>query len=212
MPRKIGWCKFFLIWLKRRDISRCHSMSDAPYIWYSTKTIRTRPMSKMTREEKLFRRENQVLEQYKEVSTGNPAPEESLEGLKKMVSKYEDLLLQTRFMTWVSGRLERKLQRINRELVNNNQTLQSTLDELTKAEASRSAYATIYFIAIVLFVLEEYLVEPFIAQIGGSAGYGILFKLLIVLLLKVVESIIEKKVKDKRRVAVKRMKNALSDF
>ncbi len=130
-------------------------------------------MSKMTREEKLFRRENQVLEKYKELSASNPVPEESLDGLKKMVSKYEDLLLQTRFMTWVSGRLERKLQRTNRELVSNNLTLQTTLDELTKAEASRSAYATIYFIAIILFVLEEYLVEPFITKIGGSAGYGI---------------------------------------
>lgn len=169
-------------------------------------------MSKMSREEKLFRRENQTLEKYKELSASDPAPKESLEGLKKMVSKYEDLLLQTRFMTWVSGRLERKLQRINRELVNNNQTLQTTLDELTKAEASRSAYATIYFIAIILFVLEEYLVEPFITQIGGSAGYGILFKLLIVLLLKVVESIIEKKVKHKRRARVKQTKDALSNL
>jgi hypothetical protein len=160
-------------------------------------------MSKMSREEKLFRRENKILEQYQEMSSRGATPEETAEGLKRLVSKYEDLLLQTRFMTWVSGRLERKLQRTNRELVNNNQTLQTTLDELTKAEASRSAYAIIYFIAIVLFVLEELLIEPFITKLGGSVGYGILIKLLIVLILKGAEGIIEKKITRQRRIVSK---------
>jgi hypothetical protein len=163
-------------------------------------------MSKMSREEKLFRRENTILDQYKELSQNDPTPEQTREGLARLVSKYEDLLLQTRFMTWVSGRLERKLQRTNRELVMNNHTLQATLDELTRSEASRSAYTIIYFIAIVLFVLEEYLVEPLITQVGGSVGYGLLIKGLIVVLLKVIEGIIEKKVTRNRRILVKQKK------
>ena len=160
-------------------------------------------MSKMTREEKLFKRENTLLEQFKEITSRETTPEETKEGLKKLVSKYEDLLLQTRFMTWVSGRLERKLQRTNRELINNNNTLQQTLDELTKAEASRSATAIIYFIAIILFVLEEFLVEPFITQMGGNVGYGILVKLLIVLLLKVAEGLIEKKITRNKKLNIR---------
>jgi hypothetical protein len=168
--------------------------------------IRIEPMSKMSREEKLFRRENTILDQYKELSQSDPTPEQTREGLARLVSKYEDLLLQTRFMTWVSGRLERKLQRTNRELVMNNHTLQATLDELTRSEASRSAYTIIYFIAIVLFVLEEYLVEPLITQVGGSIGYGLLIKGLIVVLLKVIEGVIEKKVTRNRRILVKQKK------
>jgi hypothetical protein len=160
-------------------------------------------MSKMSREEKLFKRENTLLEQFKEITSRETTPEETKEGLKKLVSKYEDLLLQTRFMTWVSGRLERKLQRTNRELINNNNTLQQTLDELTKAEASRSATAIIYFIAIILFVLEEFLVEPFITRMGGNVGYGILVKLLIVLLLKVAEGLIEKKITRNKKLSIR---------
>ena len=40
--------------------------------------------------------------------------------------------------------------------------------ELTKSEAGRNASAIIYFIAIVLFVLEEYFVEPVINVFGES--------------------------------------------
>lgn len=165
-------------------------------------------MSKMTREEKLFRRENDVLDKYKMLAEKPISHDEAAEALKKLTDKYGDLLLQTRFMTWISGRLERKLQRTNRELSNNNKTLRRTLDDLTKSEASRSAYAIIYFIAIVLFVLEEFLVEPLITELGGNVGYGILIKLMIVLVLKVAESIIERKITRNRRL-VMRKKNAL---
>jgi hypothetical protein len=162
-------------------------------------------MSKMSREEKLFRRENDILINYKEMASRANSPEETKQALEKLTGKYSDLLLQTRFMTWVSGRLERKLQRTNRELINNNRTLQHTLDELTKSEASRSAYAIIYFIAIVLFVLEEFLVEPLITELGGNVGYGILIKLVIVLFLKVTESIIERKITMNRKVSMRKL-------
>jgi hypothetical protein len=161
-------------------------------------------MSKMTREEKLFRRENDILIKYKEMASRENSPEETSQALEKLTDKYSDLLLQTRFMTWISGRLERKLQRTNRELINNNKTLQHTLDELTKSEASRSAYAIIYFIAIVLFVLEEFLVEPLITELGGNVGYGILIKLVIVLLLKLTESLIERKITMNRKLLMRK--------
>lgn len=161
-------------------------------------------MSKMTREEKLFRRENEILTTYNEMIAKENSPEETSKALEKLTSKYGDLLLQTRFMTWISGRLERKLQRTNRELINNNKKLQTTLDELTRSEATRSAYAIIYFIAIVLFVLEEFLVEPLITELGGNVGYGILIKLAIVLLLKLTESLIERKIRMNRKLMQRR--------
>jgi hypothetical protein len=165
-------------------------------------------MSKMSREEKLFRRENEILMKYKEMASRENSPEETSKALEKLTAKYSDLLLQTRFMTWVSGRLERKLQRTNRELINNNKTLQHTLDELTKSEASRSAYAIIYFIAIVLFVLEEFLVEPLITELGGNVGYGILIKLAIVLFLKLTESAIERKITMNRKLLMRKNRQA----
>ena len=161
-------------------------------------------MSKLSREEKLFRNENNVLEYYKAVVVRDLSPNESKEELTKLTNRYESLLNQTRFLTWISGRLERKLQRKNRELIDNNDTLQRTLNELTKAEAGKSAYAIIYFIAIVLFVLEELFIEPFINLMGNSVGYGILIKLVIVLLLKISEGFIEKKITMRRRLQRKK--------
>jgi hypothetical protein len=155
-------------------------------------------MSKMTREEKLFRNESNVLEHYKTLVERTDSYEDTKEALEKLTHKYKTLLDQTRFLTWISGRLERKLQRKNRELYENNNRLQTTLNDLTKAEAGRNAYAIIYFIAIVLFVLEEFFVEPFVDMVGDNVGYSILIKLCIVLMLKVSEGIIEKRVIRKR--------------
>lgn len=159
-------------------------------------------MSKMTREEKLFRRENAVLEKYQQLSQQDIPAGESKQALTKLTDRYEALLDQTRFLTWISGRLERKLQRTNKELQKNNDALRHTLDELTKSEASRSASAIIYFVAIALFVLEEYFVEPVITVMGDSVSYSILIKLMIVLLLKVAEGFLERKITRKRQLNI----------
>lgn len=157
-------------------------------------------MSKMTREEKLFRNEIAVLNHYREIVTRENSAEDTKQALENLTNKYKSLLEQTRFLTWISGRLERKLQRTNNELQVKNSKLINALNDLTKAEAGRSAYAIIYFIAIVLFVLEEFLVEPAIKVFGDGIGYGILIKLVIVLALKVSEGFIEKRVIKKRAI------------
>jgi chromosome segregation ATPase len=163
-------------------------------------------MSKMSHEEKLFKNESDILEYYQDVSSKENSPEKTREALEQLTRKYKSLLDQTRFLTWISGRLERKLQRSNRELFENNNTLQKALDDLTRAEAGKSAYAIIYFIAIILFVLEEFFVEPLIGVFGESIGYSILIKLVIVLLLKVSESTIEKWFRQ-ARMKIKRKSN-----
>lgn len=162
-------------------------------------------MSKMSREEKLFKNEINVLNHYREMVTRENSPKDTKEALENLTDRYKSLLEQTRFLTWISGRLERKLQRTNRELSGKNNKLISTLKDLTKAEAGKSAYAIIYFIAIMLFVLEEFFVEPLINIIGDGLGLSILIKLVIVLVLKVSEGFIEKKVMKKEafREAIK---------
>ena len=156
-------------------------------------------MSKMSREEKLFRNESTVLEHYRDFISREHTPEETNRALRELTRKYKVLLDQTRFLTWISGMLERKLQRSNRALEENNRQLQNTLNDLTKAEASKSAYAVIYFIAIALFVLEEFFVEPVINMFGDSVSYSILIKLVIVLMLKISEGFIERRVTRTRR-------------
>ena len=151
-------------------------------------------MSKMSREEKLFRNEIQTLEYFKNLNEQDQSLEDAKAALQELTKKYKSLLEQTRFLTWISGRLERKLQRTNRALFLRNNELETTLDELTKAEAGKSAYAISYSVAIFLFVLEEFFVEPVINMFGNGIGFSIIIKLAIVLLLKISESFIEKKV------------------
>lgn len=155
-------------------------------------------MSKMNREDKLFKNELNVLNHYREMVMRENTPDDTKTALFNLTNKYKSLLEQTRFLTWISGRLERKLQRKNRELNDKNNRLISTLKELTKAEAGRSAYAIIYSIAIMLFVLEEFFVEPIIDMFGEGLGFSILFKLIIVLMLKVSEGFIERRVIKKK--------------
>ena len=163
---------------------------------FSLYLFRSTAMRNQNREEKLFKKELKILNYYREWISGNPSDEDNRKALSTLTHNYKHLLEQTRFLTWVSGRLERKLHRTNRELQQKNKTLEQTLHELTKAEASRSAYAIIYFITIVLFVLEEFFVEPVISVIGNGNNLwlSILIKLGIVLMLKVSEGFIERRI------------------
>jgi hypothetical protein len=157
-------------------------------------------MSKMSREEKLFRNEIAVLNHYREMVMRENSPEDTKQALENLTNKYKSLLEQTRFLTWISGRLERKLHRTNQQLIGKNVKLVDTLNELIKAQAGRRAYAIIYFIAIGLFVLEEFFVEPVINMFGEGLIIGILIKLVIVLLLKVWEGLFEARVTKKHKV------------
>jgi hypothetical protein len=153
-----------------------------------------------TREDRLFKNEIGVFNQYKNFDTQNKPPEEVQLALEDLTDKYKALLDQTRFLTWVSGRLEKKLHRSNRDLNERNGRLERTLTELVEAKAGRNAFIIIYFIAIGLFVLEEFFVEPVIIMFGDGLGLSILIKLGIVLMLKVVESIIEDRIKKKPKL------------
>jgi len=151
-----------------------------------------------TREEKLFRKEIAVFNHYRNFTTERKLPGQAENALGDLTYKYKDLLDQTRFLTWVSGRLERKLHRANRDLNDRNARLEKTLSELVNATAGRNAYVIIYSIAVMLFVLEEFFVEPVISIFGDGLGFSILIKLLIVLLLKVSEGFIEDRIKKKK--------------
>lgn len=167
--------------------------------YFCPEPITTR-MSIETREEKIFKKEIAVFNQYKNFSESSHTHEQTEAALRDLTAKYKALLDQTRFLTWVSGRLEKKLHRANRDLNERNNSLETTLAELVKAKAGRNAFIIIYFIAIGLFVLEEFFVEPIISMFGEGLGLSILIKLLIVLLLKGVESLVEDRIKKKPKL------------
>ncbi|HLZ17671.1 MAG TPA: hypothetical protein VKQ08_11550 [Cyclobacteriaceae bacterium] len=154
-------------------------------------------MGKAAQEEKMFKKEVGVYNRHRNFLSRETPPEQTKEALEELTNEYKKLLEQTRFLTWISGRLEKKLHRANRDLQNRNTLLEKTIYELISARASKHAYTIIYFIAIILFVLEEFLIEPVINRVGSGLGYSILIKLIIVLLLKVSEGFIEDRIKRK---------------
>jgi hypothetical protein len=152
-------------------------------------------MSKPARDEKMFTNELNIYNKHRDFEYTENSFHELKAAHEKLANDYKKLLEQTRFLTWISGRLEKKLHKANRELTERNSKLEKTVDELISARAGKNAYAIIYFIAIVLFVLEEFLIEPVINQFGNGVGYSILIKLIIVLLLKVSEGFLEERIK-----------------
>ena len=157
-------------------------------------------MSKPAREEKMFTNELSIYNRNRDLAVDQKSFDDLKSAHEKLTDDYKKLLEQTRFLTWISGRLEKKLHKANRELTERNSKLEKAVDELMTAKAGRNAYAIIYFIAIVLFVLEEFLIEPVINRFGDGVGYSILIKLIIVLMLKVSEGIIEDRIKQKPKV------------
>jgi len=158
-------------------------------------------MSKSTQEEKMFSKEVGVYYRHKDFLSDENHPEKMKGALEDLTNEYKKLLEQARFLTWISGRLEKKLHRANRELKDRNSLLERTIDALISARASKNAYTIIYIIAIILFVTEEFLIEPVITKFGSGLGFSILIKLVIVLLLKVIEGVIEERIKKKPRPA-----------
>jgi hypothetical protein len=166
-------------------------------------------MAKNQAEDKLFSNEAKVLHHYRDILETQKDEKIDRVVLEELLKKYGSLLEQSKFLTWISGRLERKLQKVNQELFVKNHDMQNALDDLVKAKAGKSAYAIIYFIAIILFVLEEFFVEPLITVLGGGLWYGILIKLVIVLFLKSSEGFIEEQIINKsplKKIASKKSK------
>jgi tetratricopeptide (TPR) repeat protein len=96
-----------------------------------------------------------------------------------------------------------ELKNANQIIKEQNNELKDTIDELTKARISRKAISITLVVGIVLFILSEGFLDPFIDQYSGSMLYSMGAKLIIALMLKPVEGLIEK-IMLSRVVAVRR--------
>lgn len=169
----------------------------------------------MANSSNVFTRELKALNQAKEIleKTGE-SDSVSRQDFEELCKHYESLLGDTRVITNISDRLQNKLnrandtlserseevKRFNTQLNEQNLLLQNTIDELTKTRLSRRAATITIIAAMLLFILSEGLLEPFIeAQAQKSElpptyvswiSFG--FKGLIALLLKPIEYLIDR--------------------
>jgi hypothetical protein len=122
-------------------------------------------------------------------------PELSVEEMKKEYEAlrvhYSDLIDQSKLITRVSDKLQKKLDKVNGDLEARNGELQLTIDALTKAKASKKATTIVLILAVVLFLVSEGFLDPIIDLYAGGIAIALVVKGTLALLLKPVESFIE---------------------
>jgi len=164
-------------------------------------------MSQGPKEDVAYSRENELLTRYKEaISNDSLNEDEYKEAFEEIFKGYQRLLSDTKLLTSLGDRLQRKLRSTNmllkqqseeiREFNDNlnkkNVELKLTIDELTRARASRKARAFIFGFAFVLFVVSESLESVFDSFFPDSLLISIAFKSVLFLSLKPIEGILEK--------------------
>ena len=128
----------------------------------------------------------------------------TLEDCKKQLAvvnaNYEDLLDQSKLITKVSDRLQKKITKAHDALEETNIELQDTLDALTKAKVGRKAASIVLVVFILIFILTEAFLEPVIDEYATShfqgkwaiQGFELGTKAMIALLFRPIEAIVEK--------------------
>lgn len=158
-------------------------------------------MDKGKRKKNLFSQEQSVLIEAQQVlEKENGTPQEIKEGLKTLCDSYEELLDQSKLITKVSDRLQKKINKANEELEFKNIELQDTLEALNRAKVSRRASTITLVIFIILFLIAELGVEPHIDRyaLEHFQGYWTILgvqigsKAVLALLLKPIEMVVEK--------------------
>lgn len=93
------------------------------------------------------------------------------EDLDSFSDEYEELVAQAKVITRVSDRLQKKLDNANLqireqndEIKDKNVQLADTVDQLAQAKVGRRASTILFFVAVVLFMLEQLLLEPIIEE------------------------------------------------
>jgi hypothetical protein len=140
----------------------------------------------------LFQLEKNILNNSASVAEN---PELSAEEMKReyemLRQHYSELIDQSKLITRVSDKLQKKLDKVNGDLEARNNELQQTIDALTKAKASKKATTIVLILAVVLFLISEGWVDPAIDRLAGGVAIAMTVKGVLALLLKPVESFIE---------------------
>lgn len=167
-----------------------------------------------------YTRENDVVDKYRSIlEDPNMSSEEYRAALIDVFKQYERLLEDTKLLTTLGDRLQRKLrstnilikqqseeiQEINSGLNQKNIELKLTIDELTRARASRKAQTYILIITFSIFILSELLENFFDDNINNIVEYilrvelgtdtfwaSLPFKIIILLMFKPLEGWLEK--------------------
>lgn len=120
------------------------------------------------------------------------SPEELVREYRALHNQYSVLLGDVKLVTSVSDRLQNKLNNANELIMERNEKLKQTIRLLKAARAGKKATTIVLLLAVVLFLISEAFIEPSIERIVNNWHIGLLLKGIIALLLKPIESLVEK--------------------
>lgn len=156
-----------------------------------------------------YAKESEIISQFRSVAAREDLTREATaEALNSLCAQYERLLDDSKLLTSVGDRLQRKLKganlmlreqadeikRINGTLQDKNTQLLETIDELTRTKASRRAQAVTFSITVLLFFISEFL-EDYFAKLASSSEYAAWIswgsKIALLLMFKPLEGLTE---------------------
>lgn len=158
------------------------------------------------RKSDVFGKEKDILNHVQNICEKPDIAHEELKGeYDNLTSHYGRLLKEVKMLTSVSDRLHVKLddanqqlseqanniQEINEELTVNNEQLNRTLQQLLKAKVSNKALTIVLLIAIVLFLITEVWIEPYVESHIDNKYVGLFLKGIVALTLKPIDTMVE---------------------
>ncbi|UXX78695.1 hypothetical protein N7E81_15145 [Reichenbachiella carrageenanivorans] len=143
----------------------------------------------------LYHEEQKILSEY----VGKVKKKDvNLEDAVGIAMHYKDLLDQSKVITRISDRLQKKLDHANQKIkVQNNEIqkkngeLEITIDQLDKMTMGKKATRILFGVFVILFISEQLFLEPIIDSWAQGNFIGIGVMLIIALMLKFFESKLE---------------------
>ncbi len=121
-----------------------------------------------------------------------------LNDASKLTDHYRDLLEQSKVITKISDRLQKKLDLANQKIKQQNQEIQvknkqleTTVEKLIRMTVGKKAFRIMFMVAIVLFISEEYYLEPIIESHIEIPFLSVGIKIMIAIFLKIFEGWLE---------------------
>jgi PAS domain S-box-containing protein len=87
---------------------------------------------------------------------------------------------------------EKMIKRQNVDLAEKNRQINEGLAKLRKASVSKKSSAIVFILALLLFLVSEFWIEPFLIKHSGNTNYQWVLKIIIVLLLKPFDMLTER--------------------
>lgn len=146
----------------------------------------------------LYHEEIKKLKDFRSKLSSNTIYKEELEAFS---DEYEELVVQTKVITRVSDRLQKKLESANQQINQKNEKIKETNRELNKtvyrlaeAEIGKKASTIMTAVALFLFFLEQYFLQPLIENAIPLAYsfVSILMMIMIFFIVKYLETQLEK--------------------